>query len=324
VITNTIYMKFIHLLILLIPFTSCHRATSKLVDSRAPVYLKVLESHAVNSQSSVSGNVIDDINGEIIPFSTVILSAENKMNSGAITDMNGNFKIDKLQAGKYILKVSGSGFNSDEYVFLIKPNTAYQIQIKLQSTPIYLEKPVIYLYPTDKTEISVQLDYDGELIHSYPHYPKDGWKMIAEPNGTLWDEKGQEYYALFWEGKPNSALFPKDGFVIPGPQTASFLEEKLAELGLNRREANEFIMYWLPRMENNPYNLIHFAGDDYEKLAVLNIVPKPETMIRVMMLTQALDHKITFPLQDLTPLKKTRKGYTAVEWGGSVIERIPD
>jgi hypothetical protein len=40
-------------------------------------------------------------------------------------------------------------------------------------------------------------------------------------------------------------------------------------------------------MENNPYNLIHFAGDDYEKLAVQNIVPKPETMIRVMMLTQA-------------------------------------
>jgi hypothetical protein len=47
-------------------------------------------------------------------------------------------------------------------------------------------------------------------------------------------------------------------------------------------------------MENNPYNLIHFAGDDYEKLVVLNIVPKPETMIRVMMLTQALDYKNFF------------------------------
>ena len=147
---------------------------------------------------------------------------------------------------------------------------------------------------------------------------------MAEPNGTLWDEKGQEYYALFWEGKPNRPLTPRDGFVIPVSETAAFLEKKLAELGLNRREANEFIMFWLPRMENNPYNLIHFAGDDYEKLAVLNIVPKPETIIRVMMLTQALDYKITFPLQDLTPLKKTRKGYTAVEWGGSVIERIPD
>ena len=74
-------------------------------------------------------------------------------------------------------------------------------------------------------------------------------------------------------------------------------------------------------MENNPYNLIHFAGDDYEKMAVMNIVPKPETIIRVMMLTQALDYKITFPLQDLTPLKKTRKGYTAIVWGGSVIKK---
>jgi hypothetical protein len=81
-------------------------------------------------------------------------------------------------------------------------------------------------------------------------------------------------------------------------------------------------MFWLPQMENNPYNLIHFAGQEYEEQVPLEITPSPETTIRVMMLTQPLPAKIDFPEQDLTPLKKTRKGFTVVEWGGSVVEVV--
>ena len=81
-------------------------------------------------------------------------------------------------------------------------------------------------------------------------------------------------------------------------------------------------MYWLPRMENHPYNFIHFASKAYEEQAILDINPKPETMIRVMMLTQPLTTKTEYPLQDLSPLQKTRKGYTVVEWGGNVVNHI--
>jgi hypothetical protein len=138
----------------------------------------------------------------------------------------------------------------------------------------------------------------------------------------LWDENNQEYYALFWEGNPARQIIPQDGFIVSGKETASFLEEKLAYLGLNRREANEFIMYWLPRMANNPYNFIHFSGKPYEEQAALEITPTPETIIRVMMLTQPLESKMDYPLQDLRNLKKTRKGFTVVEWGGSEIKSI--
>jgi hypothetical protein len=114
------------------------------------------------------------------------------------------------------------------------------------------------------------------------------------------------------------------GFVVAGKNTATFLEEKLAYLGLNRREANEFIMHWLPRMENNPYNLIHFANTTYTQQAELHISPQPETLIRVMMLTQALPYAQSIPEQDLSPLHKTRKGFTVVEWGGTEItNRLP-
>ncbi|MBQ9925500.1 MAG: hypothetical protein IJO51_05730 [Clostridia bacterium] len=35
------------------------------------------------------------------------------------------------------------------------------------------EKPVIYLYPEEETEVTVKLDYAGELTTTYPEY-KDG------------------------------------------------------------------------------------------------------------------------------------------------------
>jgi hypothetical protein len=75
----------------------------------------------------------------------------------------------------------------------------------------------------------------------------------------------------------------------------------------------------MPQMENNAYNFIHFASREYEAISELIISPKPETMIRVMMLTKPLKSKIDMPLQDISSLKIERKGFTVVEWGGSII-----
>ena len=76
------------------------------------------------------------------------------------------------------------------------------------------EKPIIYLYPEKTQEIEVQLDYDGKLTHTYPKYT-GGWKVTANPDGTLFDAKNQEYYALYWEGKPNKDYTIDEGFLVP-------------------------------------------------------------------------------------------------------------
>ena len=266
------------------------------------------------------GNVMELYSKEAIPLVTVTLRGEDGINRGALTDSTGFFLIKDIPLGECRMDISSNGYQEIMFDFNIKEHAYYKCEIKLKQFEI--EKPVIYLYPTQKQTIEVQLNYNGALTHTYPKYPTDGWQVIAEPNGTLWDKNGMEYYALFWEGKPHKQIIPKDGFVIAGKETAAFLEEKLAYLGLNRKEANEFIMYWLPRMEENNYNFIHFSGKQYEEQAALIINPKPETIIRVMMLTQALEYKINIPLQDLNSLKNKRKGYTVVEWGGSLINTI--
>ena len=270
-----------------------------------------------------SGKVIDSRTNEALIDATVTIeNIETKELWGALTDVDGNFLIKNLKVGTYRLKVDYSPHDLIDTFIEIKEYSNCVAEIRLYEIPMRLEKPIIYLYPNVKQALTVKLNYKGTLTHTYPKYPVNGWQVTAEPDGTLRDEKGQEYYALFWEGLPNDQIIPQDGFVIRGEETAAFLEEKLAYLGLNRREANEFIMYWLPQMEDNPYNFIQFSGKQYLEQAELYITPKPETAIRVMMLTQPLDIKISFPLQDLSPLKMTRKGFTVVEWGGSVINNL--
>ena len=182
-----------------------------------------------------------------------------------------------------------------------------------------LAKPIIYLYPEKDMLVDVQLDIKGELTHTYPKY-NNGWQVKASPDGTLIDKEGKEYYALYWEGNNDQQFSPTDGFVVPGDKTSEFLEASLETLGLNRREANEFIVFWLPILESNPYNLIHFSTTEYEDMAKLNISPKPETVIRVMMVYKPLQAPIEFPQQDLRKLSKLRKGFTVVEWGGSLLK----
>ena len=273
-------------------------------------------------KSTITGRVIDQKTQESMAYAQAILIKDGVNITGVITDENGIFEMKDIANGEYILRISFVGYTTLDVPIKLKESTTLQLGIQVIEMQDVVLKPLIYLYPEEKTEISVALNYKGKLLHTYPAYPSEGWKVTAEPNGTLWDEKGMEYYGLFWEGEPNIPLTANDGFVVAGKETAAFLEEKLAYLGLNRREANEFIMFWLPRMENNPYNLIHFAGADYEKSAELVITPKPETTIRVMMLTQPLSYKIQCPQQDLSSLKKTRKGFTVVEWGGSVVAMV--
>ncbi len=177
-------------------------------------------------------------------------------------------------------------------------------------------KPVIYLYPEKETEISINLDFDGKLTATYPEY-NGGWKVTAMPDGTLFDENGREYYCLFWEGVSETEYDFSKGFCVPGAETADFLETALEKLGLSEREANEFIIYWLPQMVINEYNLISFQSETYTKTAKLEISPEPDTLIRVFMAWKPLDEFIEIEPQELSSLERT--GFVAVEWGGAKI-----
>lgn len=178
-------------------------------------------------------------------------------------------------------------------------------------------KPVIYLYPEEETEISVTLIPDGRLTCTYPAY-NDGWTVTASPDGTLTDAKGRTYNYLYWEGETYARYDLSKGFCVKGEDTAVFLEDALEKLGLTRREANEFIVYWLPQMQDNPYNIISFQTGIYTNAAKLAVNPAPDTLIRVFMAWQASDTPVVLENQELSAPDRT--GFTVVEWGGAEMK----
>ena len=181
------------------------------------------------------------------------------------------------------------------------------------------DKPVLYLYPEKETDVDVKVSLRNMYFTcTYPEYGK-GWSVTARPDGTLINKKdNKEYSYLYWElgGKQNYDF--SKGFVVKGSDTAAFLQSALSEMGLTPKEYNEFIVYWLPKMQNNKYNLISFQGKEYTDNVRLAISPKPDSTLRVFMAYKALDEKIEIEPQKFTPFE--RKGFTVVEWGGAQVK----
>ena len=184
---------------------------------------------------------------------------------------------------------------------------------------IKVYKPIIYLYPTEETEITAELGYPEKITCSYPQY-KNGWQALAKPNGDLVDlNTKRDLYSLYYEST-NVVKFKveKDGFIVKGTDVAEFLEDKLALLGLNEREAEEFIVYWLPKLQENKYNYIRFATmEEINENMPLKFSTEPDSLIRVLMTYKGLKNPIKVQEQKLkTP---ERNGFVAVEWGGTEI-----
>ena len=181
-------------------------------------------------------------------------------------------------------------------------------------------KPVIYLYPEQETKVNVQLSFNGTLTSTYPTLPSEGWTVTAQPDGTLTDEEGRSYRYLFWEGVADVDWKQDSGFLVKAEDAREFLEENLTQLGLNELEQNDFITYWLPKLEKNGESFVTFAAEQYTDNAVLTVTPQPDSVLRVQMLISKVDdsNRAAFqklPEQELPRFE--REGFVLVEWGGT-------
>ena len=126
------------------------------------------------------------------------------------------------------------------------------------------------------------------------------------------------FISPYWEGETFAQYDFSKGFCVKGEDTAEFLEYALATLGLTRREANEFIVFWLPMMQENNYNIISFQTEAYTSSARLEVTPTPDSVIRVFMAYKASDEYVDIEAQELTA--PNREGFTVIEWGGTEVK----
>ena len=177
-------------------------------------------------------------------------------------------------------------------------------------------KPVLYLYPEENTKVEVKLEREDLLGTTYPKY-NHGWKVMASPDGNIMDSNGKNYYALYWDQRKETPCNFEDGFYVESEDAIPFLEEKLAKIGFNDKERNEFIMFCLPVLEQNKKSIVHFdLTNDVEQEGKLLIIPKPDSLLRVHINIKKVNHKVNIKEQKLDSFE--RVGFAAVEWGGTI------
>lgn len=180
------------------------------------------------------------------------------------------------------------------------------------------DKPILYLYPEKESNVEVKILNKDVITTTYPKY-NDSWNVLVKPNGDIYDSNNKYYYGLYWEEQDHIDFEFKEGFYVKSENSIEFLEDKLKILGLNEKESNEFIMYWLPKMESDGDNLVYFKQtDELQKEDEINITPKPNTLLRIRMMLKKVKKDPKIKEQKL--IQKERKGFTAVEWGGTLIK----
>ena len=225
-------------------------------------------------------------------------------------------------------RIKENGYQEDNNIWLFTEYNDQKGWIRTVkedgSRTVYYEavaaKPVIYLYPEEETDVHVELELtEADLSTTYPKY-NNGWDVTASPDGSLLNKADVTHHKyLFWDAVNCRTRFDfSKGFCVAGSDTESFLREKLTYMGLTEEEMNEFIVYWLPLMEHNAYNLIAFQGDAYTDSAKLNITPAPDSLLRIFMTYVPLEEAVDIQPQQLETFE--RKGFTVVEWGGCEIK----
>jgi hypothetical protein len=213
--------------------------------------------------------------------------------------------------------------NSKPLYYLKDPFGAY-IQLtampytyeNLHSTP-FTGKPVIYLYPKETQDIEVKVHTKAGFIITEPEY-NDGWKVRSDSESNIYNyTDGQTYPYLFWESYDNNYQLPTEGFIMEKTTLEEDLTEKLLLYGLNAKEAADFMEFWYPLMleAKEDYFLVKFIDqDEFDRKVPLEITPKPDTVIRVMMDYQNISQSVE--IAEPVVVTPKREGFTVVEWGG--------
>ena len=173
-------------------------------------------------------------------------------------------------------------------------------------------KPNIYLYPKKKTKLDVSLDFPqgGEVIKSIPAFP-DKWQNIkVKPSGLI----DNEYEYLFYEAALPDRWQYNEGWSVMINDLETFFRQNLSEYGFVENEINDFINYWIPRLDDSPYyNIYPQYTDKVDELVTLNISKEPQSLLRMFYVIKASDKKFYLPVPDIPDFD--REGFTVTEWG---------
>lgn len=182
---------------------------------------------------------------------------------------------------------------------------------------ITIEKPNIYLYPIEDTEITVTFAESDRVTVSEPEY-SDGWTVKAQPDGTLTNlADGNSHGFLYYEAELYGDYYQySEGFAIPKEGRDAVFREILTQYGLNETEIRDFTEYWTERLDpDKDYVAYPQFNDTVDAVMPIEITPEPDSILRLWFIFKE-DVAQEYTAPEITTFE--REGYSVVEWGGAV------
>ena len=84
-----------------------------------------------NLLADISGRIMDSTTTNILPGANVYIIGTS---IGAASDLNGEYRISKIEPGSYTLRVSYIGYKSKDVPFSLEENENLNLDVNLNST----------------------------------------------------------------------------------------------------------------------------------------------------------------------------------------------
>lgn len=176
------------------------------------------------------------------------------------------------------------------------------------SEQVSSDKPNVYLYPTERTDVSVRLPAWRRITESDPRYPIDGWRVTAWPDGRLQTPVGDRDF-LFYEMNYDVSRFQEEqGWCVQGPLAQLSIESAMGDLGFLPAEIHDFSTGWDGEFPETPWMTVYPQLDD---LATLHIDPAPDSLLRAWFYVVPGCHAV----EPAVLPQVVREGFHAAEWG---------
>ena len=173
-------------------------------------------------------------------------------------------------------------------------------------------KPNIYIYPTEKTQLEVKINFPmgGNIITSIPEYGQ-GWNITVDTNGLI----DNTYSYLFYESIQPDIWQVNYGWITKSDQLESFFRQNMSEYGFEGREIDDFIDYWIPKLDNQAFYSIYPQTErTINNVIKLNFSKQPDTMLRLFYVIKG-HNQMPDELIEPTIESFERNGFAVTEWG---------
>lgn len=177
---------------------------------------------------------------------------------------------------------------------------------------VTVKKPNIYIYPPTRSTVSVTLEFPmgGGVTESIPAYG-EGWNVEVEPSGRI----GGKYDYLFYESSAPDRYQYTSGWIVEKGDLTAFFRKNLSETGFNEKESQDFIDYWIPRLNGfSRYIIYPQYAAEIEKVIRLKVDKRPDSVLRLFYVIKGTDEKGMQLSLPVIP-KFTREGFVVTEWG---------